>query len=138
MILGFSTINPFTKKPTHFVKKILDNSKIHSMRAGERWRKGQTIQMATGVRTKNYAQFNTQRPDLKTCTGTQKISFVFEKLSKTVSEFQVFVDGRKLTLGEMNALSRNDGFDTYTDFLIWVIHSKHKPKQIVHWTDFRY
>jgi len=50
MVLGF--------KP-QFVPKILDGTKIHTLRkdATQRWKPGRSIQFATGVRTKNYKTF---------------------------------------------------------------------------------
>ncbi len=61
MILAFKPI---------FVDKINKGIKIHTFRedSKDRWHPSREIQMATGVRTKNYNQFNEG-----ICGGTQRI-----------------------------------------------------------------
>lgn len=137
MILGFSTKHKALKQETRFREQILDGTKKHTLRAGDRWAKDMKIHMATGVRTKNYNQFNKNRPDLQTCKGTQRIKL---EMSKSCWNSKVYVDNRKLTFDEMIQLSINDGFSCFADFWLWFLKvPKHKlPNQIVHWTDLRY
>lgn len=142
MILGFTTRNPVTKQDTCFEELILNNSKIHTLRKGYRWKPGMVIHMATGVRTKNYRQFNADRADLWVCKGVQKIEFFsiknpFKKLGLR-NVYKIFVDKRELHLDEMISLSRNDGFSCLADMLAWFEYENEFPDQIVHWTDKRY
>jgi hypothetical protein len=135
MILGFRTQNPRTKEPTYFLQKILDGSKKHSLRAGSRWKAGRSIQMATGVRTKNYRQFNKDRKDLQTCTGTQKLRLV---ITKSFWDTEIYIDGRRLSNREMEIFSANDGFENLIALWNWFSSEKNLPDQIIHWTDLRY
>lgn len=141
MILGFKTINPFTGHPTGFVEKILVGNKIHSIREGNRWKKGDFIHMATGVRSKNYNQFNANQPYLQICTGTQRIIIVITQkkaLNIPYDDIIVLIDGKKLPTRWLIMLVKNDGFNNLTDFILWFKHSKGFVYQIVHWTKFRY
>lgn len=127
MILGF-------KK--QFVPKILDGSKIHTIREDkhDRWKAGRTAHMATGVRTKDYHQFDQQE-----CTGTQKIEIIHYKPHE-IRPFggcpKVFVDGRELPLNEVDTIAKNDGFDGLSDFCDWF--NKDFSGKIIHWTELRY
>lgn len=88
MVLGF--------KP-QFVQKILNKSKIHTIRedSNDRWKAGRKIQMATGVRTKNYNKF--AETD---CISTQKIEIKWKEPAEDSFEgrsVRVFIDGRNVT-----------------------------------------
>lgn len=122
MILGF--------KP-QFVKPITTGSKIHSIREDkpDRWKEGNTIHFATGVRTKNYNNFKTD-----TCKGTQIIEIIWK--SGYINDTVVKVDGKELTLEEKQRLAWNDGFVNLFEFYTW-FSSDFKGK-IIHWTDFKY
>ena len=81
MILGFKRFFPDGSQ-TYFKEKILAGAgygpvvtmpKIHTIRAGSRWHQGMSIQMAYGVRTKKYDQFNKGIEGLQICTGVQNI-----------------------------------------------------------------
>ena len=118
MILGF--------KP-QFVDKILSGSKIHTIREDKhnRWKAGNKIQFATGVRTKDYKQFFEGE-----CTGIQKIE-IFGATG------EVIVDGRRLSLyGDDYKLLFNDGFDSLQDFFNWF--GNDFSGKIIHWTNFTY
>lgn len=119
MVLGF-------KK--QFVPKILDGTKIHTIREDKtrRWRKGMKINFATGVRTKNYEQFKEG-----VCTDVKKISITPHKnvcmsLDDTTNGF-VMLDDEK----DLLKFAQNDGFDTLDDFWKWF----DKPFEgvIIHW-----
>ncbi|HAH52556.1 MAG TPA: hypothetical protein DCL80_15385 [Balneola sp.] len=120
MILSF--------KP-QFVDPILNGTKIHTIRedSTDRWKAGNSIQCATGVRSKNYNCFLESE-----CVSVQ--SFEIKYYDKKT--FDVFVDGKSIPLRDFKSLYLNDGFRTYSEFLEW-FSSDFKGK-IIHWTDFRY
>jgi len=135
MVIGFK------KK---FVPKILDGTKKHTIRedATNRWKEGRVMDMATGVRTKQYNKFTEQ-----ICLGIQKIEFKWHTENKgLVNEsrgVRVFIDGRNIN-GEwfnedemlIDVLARNDGFDNRVDFFTWF--SEDFTGKLIHWTDLRY
>ena len=132
MILGFK--QQFQDKtPTNFREKILSGEKIHSIRAGDRWRLGMSIQMAYGVRTINYDQFNAIGwPELERCKNVQRIQIAF-----MYGFLEVRIDGENWD--NVHFLMINDGL-TRNQFIDWFF-----PKgvhefsgQIIHWTDFKY
>ncbi|KAA2242859.1 hypothetical protein F0L74_10040 [Chitinophaga agrisoli] len=133
MILAFSQINPKTKEPTGFVDKILTGKKIHTIRSGNRWRAGATIQMATGVRTEDYNQFNRGYPDLQMCRSTQTIQI---RPAEEMNGSKIYVDGRLLNMDEAVTLAHNDGFPHLAAFWTWF--NEDFDGQLVHWTDFKY
>jgi hypothetical protein len=145
MVLSFKEYFP-NGKPTLFVSKIIYGAlkdepgiqmptppKIHTIRAGERWKPGDKIHMATGVRTKNYYCFNTLYPELQTVVSVQKIDIQ----NQFDDRFGVGVDGRALKPVEIEELARNDGFDTVDDFWDWFKYQEFTG-QIIHWTDKKY
>lgn len=115
MILGF--------KP-QFVPKILDGSKVHSIRKGNRWKAGTKIHFATGVRTKNYNQFNSGE-----CVSTQTI-IINPRASL------IMIDGNGLNQYTKELLAKNDGFDSWEEFETWF--DKGLTGQIIHWTNYKY
>jgi hypothetical protein len=135
MILAFKTTFP-NGTATDFENKILQGSKIHSLREGNRWQEGYFIHMATGVRTTNYNQFNTAREDLQKCKGTQEVFMTYNNygaLEVTID------DDLYLMQSQVDALISNDGL-TREQFITWFF-----PKgkdvwtgQIIHWTNFKY
>jgi len=135
MILGFSTINKRTKELTHFVVKIELGIKLHTLRRGTRWKQGMSIQMATGVRTKNYNQFNVRKPELQLCKSVQSIKL---KRVDDLTECIIIIDGRELSLEESQQVAWNDGFSCLADFWIWFNNPDEFPDQIIHWTDLKY
>lgn len=144
MVLGFSTKFP-DGTPTGFPEKILAGTKIHTFRLGHRWAAGKSIQMATGVRTKAYNQFNRERPDLCVVESVQNFHIAVDKNE----ELYLLIDGKfRMPLYEAgtltNTIARNDGFETGQELFNWF-----RPKgqlradfelhgQIIHWTDLRY
>jgi len=122
-----------------FLLPILDGKKIHSIRLDKanRWNKGRTIQMATGVRTKNYYCFSEGE-----CISTQKIA-IYSSRKRLI----IYVDGKKLE--DVYALIKNDGFFCVNDFLEWffpryktldgeIYYQGIFRGKIIHWTDFKY
>lgn len=135
MVIGF-------KK--QFVPKILDGSKKHTIRedATNRWKVGRVMDMATGVRTKQYNKFTEQ-----ICLGIQKIEFIWHTENKGLANecrgVKVFIDGRNINDEWFNedemlidVLARNDGFDNRVDFFTWF--SENFTGKILHWTYLRY
>lgn len=110
--------------------------KIHSMRAGERWKAGNSIQMAYGVRTKKYKQFNkaAKYKKLQKCISVQKVL-----MGLTDDELVIVVDGNFLNPSMTDMLISNDGL-THTQFINWFFpNGAGKWKgQIIHWTNFKY
>jgi len=146
MVLGFK--QKIGKVETYFVEKILafvyaeiakhfPNPKIHTIRQGNRWRKGMSIQMATGVRTKKYKQFNKGLPDLSTCKHTQKIEIIWGKDSMgkhvlVLIDDEIVSNNKKI----IDQLVVNDGFESKKQFFQYF--NTNFSGQIVHWTDFKY
>jgi hypothetical protein len=130
MILGF--LKGFyvdgKRKPTEFEEKIKKGIKLHTIRIDEkcRWKKGNKIHFATGVRTSNYNCFKEG-----VCTGTQKIE---------IKDRCIYIDDRelKLTIDTVEYLSDNDGFDSVDDFWWWFDQYGSFVGKIIHWTDLRY
>lgn len=112
MILGF--------KP-QFIDKILNGSKIHTIREDKhnRWKVGNKIHFATGVRTKEYNQFYKG-----VCLKIQTISFRSPAIEYTDGSIweskNVYVNGFWVTNYKVKeALAKNDGFDSINEFMKW-------------------
>lgn len=107
--------------------------KIHTFREGNRWKAGDLMHMAYGVRTKNYQQFNKSMPELQRAKSVQKIEIIRDPHFGCIIQ----VDNRQLGMAEIVDLITNDGFDNSDDFLKWF--KKDFVGQIVHFKDdFRY
>lgn len=132
MLLGFKTKFPWGA-PTHFVEKITKQPgfwpKIHTLREGERWKPGDLIHFAIGVRTKQYYEFKRD-----TCKNTQSVIIVnVEGLGFPI----IYIDLRRLSIPEREKFALNDGFDSLADFARW-FHKDIYVLQLNHWTDFKY
>jgi hypothetical protein len=136
MILGFKTHFP-DGELTYLEEQIIDGTKIHSLREDPkgRWRKGRSIQMATGVRSKQYEQFNKGLERLETCTGIQHCSMTYH----ADEVLKILVDDRSLMPHEIQDLIKNDGL-TRKHFVEWFFPKKNQEwsGKIIHWTNFRY
>lgn len=127
MVIGF---NP------QFKEKILSFEKIHTIRddKNDRWNAGIPMQMATGVRTKNYNCFKET-----ICSGYQRI-FLFP----SIFEIEIYTGfkWKRLYREEHEQFAKNDGFDCADDFWTWFkedAKGKHRlDKKLIHWTNFRY
>lgn len=166
MILGFKTKFPWGQE-TRFAEKILlphfiydpikkyfseticIAPKVHTIREGQRWKAGDWIHMATGVRTKFYKQFNKGIPELAKCRSTQRIDIIHRGPGCAI----IFVD-RKVKFSRIirqveplgtfefgglwfNDFWKNDGFDCEVDFWKW-FSKPLRNGQIIHWTDLKY
>ena len=121
MILGF-------KK--QFVEPILNGTKIHTIRedSNNRWKVGNKIHFATGVRTKNYNQFAEGVVD--TILG---ISIIYVDGKPHVF---VYPDGdqrneKGLPSNVIEELAKNDGFESVDDFFGWF--SEDFVGRIIYW-----
>jgi len=119
MVLGFNS---------RFVDKILNGTKIHTIRADvhNRWKAGRSIQFATGVRSKYYEQFKEG-----VCVSTQLIKIEYHGMLPVIE-----VDGRKIGIHSIQKLSEGDGFEYAGDFFAWF--NKDFSGKIIHWTKLRY
>lgn len=139
MILGFKT--KVNGKLTHFVQKILAcvmaewaeayTPKKHTIRHGKRWKAGMKLHLATGVRTKDYFQFNENIKGLEVCKSVQDI-----KITHYGDAMFVTVDGKHMPAEKVEQLALNDGFENVNDFVKWF--NSDFEGQIIHWTDLRY
>lgn len=126
MVIGF-------KK--QFVPLIKKGSKIHTIRADKRnrWKAGMKMHMATGVRTKKYKCFKQN-----VCKSIQKIKIKYSPKSfygKYIPS-KIYIDGKSINFVALCELSKNDGFETVSDFLDWF--NKDFKGKIIHWTDKKY
>ncbi len=131
------------------------NTKLHTLRFDpfDRWKAGKTIQMAYGVRTKNYQQFNKGIPELEKCVSVQRVrlkwlyknkyietTLPIQKITGPHGTFEyypaVWIDKKQLTDSEIETLARNDGFDSTEDFFKWFKNDF--AGKIIHFTDFKY
>lgn len=132
MVLGF-------KK--QFVAKILDGTKIHTIREDKnrRWKPGNDIHFATGVRTKEYKQFHKGK-----CSKVDEIEIIwnhpfradFNSSSCVMVDgkgyFSVIVNNRRLGYSEICQLAKNDGFSNVNEFAEW-FNSSFKGR-LIHWS----
>ncbi len=142
MILGF-------KK--QFVEPILNGTKIHTIRKGNRWKPGVKAQMATGVRTKNYHCFKEVE-----IVSVQDIHFWITggvkfgnglAIRSDIINMHCAIDTNKLVTYDLcKELAANDGFHHFDhmimvdEFLHWFLPNRESifKGQIIHWTDKTY
>jgi nitrogenase molybdenum-iron protein alpha/beta subunit len=121
MILGFKT---------QFVEKILNGSKIHTIRVDKdkRWQKGKKINFATGVRTKNYSEFKKGF-----CKWNQAV-----ELRPDTREIYLGLNGKMNLLDKKHneMFAKNDRFNTEDEFWEWFNEPFYGV--VIHWTDFIY
>jgi len=117
MILGFDEA---------FVPAIVAGTKIHTIRAGQRWRAGEVAHFCVRAGQADQVEFWPPRP-------VQLVQAV--ELTAT----GLRVDGRPLAPAELLALAQADGFPT-AEALLAYFAGKPLPfrGQLVHWTAGRY
>ena len=117
--------------------------KIHTIREDphNRWKVDNSIQMAYGVRTKNYCQFNKGIPELEKCVSVQTIVIKWTvwnieqaPLYQKDEFMKVEIDGKVCT--DVNQLAINDGFSGIEEFMNWF--SKDFKGKIIHWSNHKY
>lgn len=142
MILPFSQKDKHGK-PTFFKEKIFKNEKIHTIREDNhnRWKEGNTIQMAYNCRTKKYEQFNKDWNVGRKCVSTQYIDIFVTLHQNEPGHYsvthEVVINDRFLKESEIAELAKNDGFDNIEDFKAWFNKDLRRGK-IIHWTDKKY
>lgn len=124
-----------------FVPRILEGSKIHTIRKDEkkRWKHGTDIHFATGVRTKNYNQFYKSR-----CKHIDEIEIVWNnpfrtdfnsssciRIGDNGDYFTVYINGKIQSYANVLSLAKNDGFDSVEDFARW-FNANYRGR-IIHW-----
>ena len=131
-----------------FVKKILNGTKIHTIREAaynrypparpNRWQPGRIMHMATGIRTKNYNCFKEA-----VCKSIQKIVIIYEW--NYGDSLRIIVDDKELPDEKIKELVRNDGFIGRGEFIDWFFPNRRTPGgcsafngNLIHWTDFKY
>lgn len=121
MILGFKE---------QFIPKVIDGTKIHTLREGERWRQDMSIQFYGNVRTPEMYKF---RED-GLCTGVQEVFMTLDWV------LEISIDDRYLMPFEIDQFIKNDGFEERKEFQNFFFPEKvdFVKRQLVHWTDFRY
>lgn len=129
--------------------------KLHTFREGNRWKAGDIMHMAYGIRTNNYQQFNKWISELQKVKSVQKIEIKWSAAfngTNILKRVTVYIDDKQYDRLEeaalyspdrLNMLARNDGFDVnngpnteYMSFFRWF--NKDFSGQIIHWTDLRY
>lgn len=119
MILGFKSA---------FVPQIQDGTKIHTIRQGHRWQRGQAIHFYQNVRQPTMSKFR----DDATVTSTQTL--------RILNGRHLFIENRHILGAELEELARRDGFPNAELLLKW-FRDTHGPDfegQLIHWTDLRY
>jgi len=121
MVLGFKE---------QFKEKILDGSKIHTIRRDKenRWCEGKIIEFTTEVGT-DISEF------FKICECLNVQDIFINSLNNIVK-----VDGEILNATRIWRLSVNDGFKNTYDFFEFFNknYGEYFTGKIIHWTDFKY
>ncbi|WP_040532923.1 ASCH domain-containing protein [Leeuwenhoekiella blandensis] len=130
MVLGF-------KK--QFVEKIKAGSKKHTIREDKknRWKVGNKIHFATGIRTKAYNQF---ADGVCTLIEPFEVKYKYEDRKTTANVFvnnellgqAIWFDCKlKSSSFSVDMLSANDGFTRTNDFFDWF--DKDFKGKLIHW-----
>lgn len=134
-----------------FKEKILSGSKIHTIRedAKNRWDSAKTIHFATGVRTKNYDNFKTEkRMSIQPVTIINRpyqMRGVIIHHNKCPNK-EILLDRMQYFGKEQKnqkeiddwllKFANNDGFDSLEEFFQWF--NKDFSGKIIHWTSHFY
>jgi hypothetical protein len=117
MILGFNE---------DFIPAIVAGTKVHTIRAGQRWQAGAVAEFCVRAHQPDQHAFWPPLPIVS-----------IQDIELTATELRV--DGRLLSPTESLALARADGFANTADLLAFFAD---KPLpfrgQLVHWTDCQY
>lgn len=117
MILGFNEA---------FIPAIVAGTKVHTIRAGQRWQAGEVAQFCARA----------QQPDQYEFWPPQPVLLV-QAIELTATE--LCVDGRPLPPAERLALAQADGFATAVELLAFFADQPLPFRgQLVHWTSLRY
>lgn len=121
-------------------------AKLHTIRAGNRWRPGMKIHMAINNRTKDFFQFapviecvSVQNVEIRKYRYNEQPGYNFSyciQHGESKQPFNVLIDGLKLNRQEVMELAFNDGFGSPEKFFDFF--NADFTGQLIHWTDFRY
>ena len=117
-------------------QKVQNYPKLHTIRRGERFKKGDKIHLALGVRTKGYHCFA-----ITTCTAVQPIEIYFIESAVHGHLMGVKLEGKRIDM-LIPRIANNDGL-TIDQFYDWFYKASNQGKepfkgQIIHWTDHIY
>ena len=117
MILGFNE---------DFIPAIIAGRKIHTIRAGQRWRARDTAHFCARAQQPDQYEFWPPLPVL-----------LVQEVELTATDLRV--NGRLLPPTELLALAQADGFDTAAGLLAFFADQSLPFRgQLVHWTTCRY
>jgi hypothetical protein len=122
MVLGF--------KPD-FVPLIIAGTKVHTIRAGNRWADGQAISFCTNVAPDALTRF---QPD-----GVVKVVQTIQ--AKIIhGTYLIEIDGRQLQGNELAEFVRRDGFSSLAELFDFLVsyHGLPFTGQLIHWTELVY
>lgn len=96
---------PVLNYKPELASKVIDGSKPHTIRLGDRWKVGQNAIHATGARTKNYREIRRDQV-------TRVDSIEIEIKRKTVTSFRtsIRINGETLKPSAVVRLALRDGF----------------------------
>lgn len=136
MLLGF--------KP-RFKEPILIGTKVFTMRDQRKIEPkiGETMHMYTGLRTSKCELISKKEKLYSTQQAFIEIKFINDILMYLIID----VDGRKLSMNEINTFVKYDGFNDWRDFCkYWIsgykypknqVNEIYERKTIYHWTDLK-
>jgi hypothetical protein len=117
MVLGFNE---------EFVPVIVAGTKIHTIRAGQRWRAGEVAQFCVHAGQPAQREFWKPKPILS-----------IQDIELTTTGLRV--DGRLLSSPELLALAQADGFTSAAELLAFFAGQPLPFRgQLLHWTTLRY
>ena len=109
-----------------FMAAIVAGTKVHTIRAGQRWQAGEVAHFCARAQQPDQYEFWAPHPVL-----------LVQQVELTATELRV--DGRPLPPAELLLLAQADGFETTSELLAFFAD---KPLpfqgQLVHWTACRY
>lgn len=120
-----------------FVPAVVAGTKPHTIRAGQRWREGMSIQFYQNARQKSMAKI---RPnDVARVVQEIKVEQPERYLGPPKQPI-ISIDGRQLTAIECTTLAHSDGFDSVEELVrfLAMLHSLPFTGQLIGWTDLRY
>jgi hypothetical protein len=130
--------HPRCGEATGFKDAVLQGKKIHTIRAGEYWRKvidmvnaGKAILSVREWSGKPYASKQVEICQY-TKLGLQEFEFKWG-----IGCIEPFVDNNIINVDDFCDLAENDGLQKH-DFLSWFKYPKPFKGLIIHFTDFRY
>lgn len=137
-LIGYDKASEIFDTPMSELKNLLIKPKIHTVRLDllDRWKVGMLIHPVINNRTPDRKQFAITTP----CTRVQNIILSLDKDKDILIE----IDSRELSYTERIQFAFNDGFDNWTDFVLYwqpfIENSEDNvyDGKLIHWTDIKY